>query len=52
MIVNSNERLRVLRSILSQPLNYYTLKTNRPFISVQNNNFTTTKQYILNSHWL
>ena len=52
IVVNSNERLRILRSIYAQSINYYTLKTNRHFISVKNNNFITTKQYILNSHWL
>ena len=50
--VNLNERLRILRTIYSQPFKYYTLKTNRPFISTQRNIITTTKQYILNSHWL
>ena len=52
IVVNSNERLRILRSIYAQSINYDTLKTNRHFISVKNNNFITTKQYILNSHWL
>ena len=51
-IVNSIERLRILRAIYSQPITYFTIKTNRPFISIKNNNFITTKQYILNSHWL
>ena len=51
-IVNSIERLRILRSIYSQPITYFTIKTNRPFIPIKNNNFITTKQYILNSHWL
>ena len=27
-VVNENERLRILRSIFSQPITYYTLKTN------------------------
>ena len=51
-VVNLNERLKVLRTIYSQPFKYYTLKTNRPFISTQRNIITTTKKYILNSHWL
>ena len=51
-MVNSIERLRILRAIYSQPITYFTIKTNRPFISIKNNNFITTKQYILNSHWL
>ena len=50
--VNVNERLRILRTIYSQPFKYYTLKTNRPYISTQRNIITTTKQYILNSCWL
>ena len=51
-VVNLNERLRILRTIYSQPFKYYTLKANRPYISTQKNIITTTKQYILNSHWL
>ena len=51
-VVNSHQRLRILRSIYSEPINYYTLKTNRPYISVKNNNYITTKQFILNTHWL
>ena len=51
-VVNSNERLRILRTIFSQPFKYYTLKTNRPYISIQKNITTTTKHYILNSYWL
>ena len=50
--VAKNERLRILRSIFSQSFKYYTLKTNRPFISSQKNILTSTKKYILNSHWL
>ena len=50
--VNLNERLRILRTIYSQPFKYYTLKTNRPFISTQRDIITPTKKYILNSHWL
>ena len=50
--VMQNERLRVLRSIFSQPLVYFDLRTheltevNRAF------KFVTTKDYVLNSHWL
>ena len=51
-VVNSHQRLRILRSIYSQPINYYTLKINRPYISVKNNDYITTKQFILNSHCL
>ena len=51
-VVNSNERLRILRTIFSQPFKCYTLKTNRPYISTQKNITTTTKHYILNSYWL
>ena len=51
-VVNLSERLRILRTIYSQPFKYYTLKTNRPYISTQKNIITTTKHYILNSHWL
>ena len=50
--VNANERLRILRSIFSQPITYFTLKTNRRFHSNKSFNYITTKQYILNSHWL
>ena len=28
-VVNNNERLRILRSIFSQPITYYNLKTNK-----------------------
>ena len=52
MVVNSNERLRILRSIFSQPIKYYTLKTHRHFISTKKLNYMMTRQYILNSHWL
>ena len=52
MAVNANERLRILRSIFSQPISYFTLKTHRRFLSSKKSGYTTTKQYILNSHWL
>ena len=51
--VNDNERLRILRSIFSQPISYFTLKTNRRFLEATKKfNYTTTRQYILNSQWL
>ena len=50
--VNENERLRILRSIFSQPITYYSLKTNRRFLHNKKFDFTTTKDYILNSKWL
>ena len=51
--VNDNERLRILRSKFSQPITYYRLKTDQRY--VDNNkkfDYTTTKDYILNSKWL
>ena len=50
--VNASKKLRILRSIFSQPIKYFTLKNHRCFLSTKNSNYTTTKQYILNSHWL
>ena len=50
-VVNKNERLRVLRSILSQPITYYNLKSNTK-TCIKENDFTTTRDYILNSKWL
>ena len=51
--VNENERLRILRTIFSRPIIYFTLKTNRRFIgSDKKIDFTTTRDYILNSKWL
>ena len=50
--ISTHERLSILRTIYSQPFKYYTIKTNRPFISTQRNIITPTKKYILNSHWL
>ena len=53
VVVNGNERLRILRTIFSQPISYYTLKTNRCFLDTTKKfDYTTTRQYILNSHWL
>lgn len=49
-----NERLRILRSIFLQPITYYEIDSST--ISQQVNFskviYTTTKEYILNSHWL
>ena len=51
--VNNNERLRILRTIFSQPVSYFTLKTNRRFLATPKKfDYTTTRQYILNSQWL
>ena len=52
-VVNNNERLRILRSMFSQPITYYTLKTNVHY-SGKNKKFdyTPTRDYILNSQWL
>ena len=47
-VVNNNERLRILRSIFSQPITYYNLKTNKR-LSVNKFDYTTTRDYILNS---
>ena len=53
VVVNDNERLRILRSIFSQPISYFTLKTNRRFLEPNKKfDYTTTRQYILNSHCL
>ena len=40
-VVNNNERLRILRSIFSQPITYYNLKTNKRF-SPNKFDYTTT----------
>ena len=50
-VVNNNERLRILRSIFSQPITYYNLKMNI-CLSVNKFDYTTTRDYILNSKWL
>ena len=50
-VVNNNERLRILRSILSQPIIYYNLKTNKR-VFANKFDYTTTRDYILNSKWL
>ena len=50
-IVNNNERLRILRSIFSQPITYYNLKSNKRS-TVKRFDYMTTRDYILNSMWL
>ena len=50
-IVNNNERLRILRSIFSQPITYYNLKSNKRS-TIKRFDCTTTRDYILNSMWL
>ena len=51
--VNDNERLRILRSIFSQPITYYTLETNRRYVNKNKKfDYTPTRGYILNSQWL
>ena len=50
--VMQNERLRILRCIFSQPLVYFDLHSHQ-FTEVKRAfKFATTKDYILNSHWL
>ena len=52
-VVNDNERLRILRSIFSQPVTYYTLKANNRYCGKNNKfDYTTARDYILNSQWL
>ena len=50
-VVNNNERLRILRSILSQPITYSNLKTSKRFFA-NKFDYKTTRDYILNSKWL
>ena len=50
-IVNNNERLRILRSIFSQPITYYNFKSNKRS-TVKRFDYMTTRDYILNSMWL
>ena len=49
--VNRNERLRTLKCISSQPITYYKLDSNKRLPSTKTN-YTTTRDYILNSFWL
>ena len=46
-----NERLRLLRSIFAQPLNYYRLNKTVP-LNVRKIDQTSTEDYILNSKFL
>ena len=50
-IVNNNERLRILRSIFSQPITCYNLESNKQS-TIKRFDYTTTRDYILNSMWL
>ena len=50
-IVNNNERLRILRSIFSQPITYYNLKSNKRS-AIKRFDYMTSCDYILNSMWL
>ena len=50
--VMQNERLRILRSIFSQPLVYFDLHSHQLTEVKRAFKFATTKDYILNSHWL
>ena len=50
--VTQNERLRILRSIFSQPLVYFDLHSHEPVEVKRAFKFATTRDYILNSHWL
>ena len=51
--VNNNERLRILRSIFSQSVTYYRLKTDQRYVDKNKKfDYTTTRDYILNSKWL
>ena len=50
--VMQNERLRILRCIFSQPLVYFDLHSHQLTEVKRAFKFATTKDYILNSHWL
>ena len=50
--VMQNERLRILRCILAQPLVYFDLRTHELTEVKSAFKYATTKDYILNSHWL
>ena len=50
--VMQNERLRILRCIFSQPLVYYDLQSHKRTVVKTGFKYATTKDYILNSHWL
>ena len=51
-IVAKSERLRVLRSIFSQPIIYYKPNGNTRVNHKDTIDFTTTRDFILNSKWL
>ena len=50
--VMQNERLRILRCIFSQPLVYFDLHSHQLTEVKRAFKYATTKDYILNSHWL
>ena len=50
--VMQNERLRILRCILAQPLVYFDLRTHELTEVKSAFKYATTKDYVLNSHWL
>ena len=52
--VMQNERLRILRSIFSQQLVYYDLHSHKIVSTgiIRPCKYATTKDYLLNSHWL
>ena len=50
-IINNDERLRILCSIFSQKLTYYNLKSNK-LSTIKRSDYTTTRDYTLNSMWL
>ena len=51
--VHDKERLRILRSIFSQPITYYTLKTNNCYCGKNKKfDYTTRRDYVLNSQRL
>ena len=50
--VMQNERLRILRCIFSQSLVYYNLNSHKLTDVKRGFKYVTTKDYILNSHWL
>ena len=50
--VMQNERLRILRSIFSQPLVYFDLHSHELAEVKRAFKYATTKDYILNSYWL
>ena len=52
-LFNDKERLRILRSIFSQPITSYTLKTNNCYCGKNKKfDYTTRRDYVLNSQRL